>query len=474
MPANRSQWCQESARLYTSDQSQWTAVLAEHPERVEVWRFFADTAPAGPCASAVHTLPRLPSQTLQDWAEGVADEKQASSTLALLKSFQCPGFVPSDQTLVFLLSVLWDPHASASSVAEVVGYLSQLLAMMPGSEVFSKPFEIVFEPLAMGGFWSTLHTIIEQTNHCEKVQPSSTIEFLVSVLERDLRARAEGKLEDSLLLNTFHRSYKSFVVTHVQPALATLFAAFERSDLDDASNYHLHELLHMRIFIFLATVSSSIWPLHLAGSNRSTSLMAYDVRWLTLQLVILGFINRVDLNSLVTQTYQWLRRVTEGPAHRFIQSLCSPNFKVLVLDTFVRNECVAGDKEGSDLRAVISLDSILDHHCTTVGSMATRRSTRYHPISPDRIVLLIKFVCDLAESYVDSRCELDMTSQSLHTGLSPTEINALGGAREHLTKLGTVLDANDAETLLYLQRLQFVMMDLYMNLCKPTPSRTQT
>ncbi|KAJ1979171.1 hypothetical protein H4R35_001621, partial [Dimargaris xerosporica] len=238
-----------------------------------------------------------------------------------------------------------------------------------------------------------------------------------------------GKLEDSLLLNTFHRAYKSFVVTHVEPALATLFAAFERPDLDDASNYQLHELFHM--------------------------------------LIILGFINRVDLNSLVTQTYQWLRRVTEGPAHRFIQSLRSPNFRVLALDTFVRNECVAGDKEGSDLHAVISLDNILDHHCTAVGNMATRRSTRFHPISPDRIVLLVKFVCELAESYVDSRCELDRATQSLQTGLSPTEIGALSGAREHLAKLEAVLDATDADALLYLQRLQFVMMDLCMSLCKP-------
>ncbi|KAJ1990654.1 hypothetical protein H4R33_001634 [Dimargaris cristalligena] len=312
MTIDRISWCsQGQTHLYSTDPELWRTSLQQHPERIEVWQFFTPPSPSAALSpTATQTLPGLPYKTLQDWVDGLVEEGHFDSALQLLDGLQGPGFVPSDSTLLALLQCILDPGADADLAGAMGQYLRDLFTIQrqQAHHVFLPALGKIFGESGPHGFWSLLGRLVTGTDGKVDQSLSDTaqeilLELLVNALHQDMLANQDAtSIQNCQLLRTFPRLYDQYAVTHIQPALDSLLGGCARPGLSSESNALLHQLLHM--------------------------------------LVILAFVNLISMNSLVSPIAQWLQRQSSPEVQwRFVETLQSPTFKVILLDTLLQNEC---------------------------------------------------------------------------------------------------------------------------------------
>ncbi|KAJ1969014.1 hypothetical protein IWQ62_000895 [Dispira parvispora] len=425
MPQDKTLSYRECANLRSTDETAWKKVFHQSPEQIEVWRYFAEHPPNKHALTAMQSPEGLPFKTIQVWLDGLVDEKHYDSALQLWQLLQSPGFSPGEQTLSRLFQWATDPTTDPETASFVLENLQRTLVLRSPKEVL----RCLWNPANLEGLWEWLRTLLERGATSPTYQNHiipQVLRLLVTAFRHDLldRDRDLAKdLRECLFLQTFSRPFNGCAMTQIQQATDTLFWGLTHcvTQGTDAGLW-LHELFHI--------------------------------------LVLLAFMNYIDLNTLVSHTYQWLHHENIGVQQRFVRNLQSDNFRVLVLDIVLQNECSLTNHNNHTPGRRTSLTEFMQLHFSAVTALARRPSTRHHTVSPEWVSHMVVSLCLLIESYINSHHVI--TPQGTHLGLRPVEVGCLSKCGEVVNPLEEALGPMHTEAVFHLQMLKVMLMHHYV------------
>ncbi|KAJ1917056.1 hypothetical protein IWQ60_007898 [Tieghemiomyces parasiticus] len=463
MPQDRSDWCTQSALLNDTSNTEWSQLFANGPERIEVWRFFAQLVPPAPLTNAI-APPGLPFRTLQDWVDGMIDERHHESAIQLLDALQSPGFIPSDSTLSALFTAILNPEAGVVERMAALQCLDNVLAVHRRPAIFQHALRVLTGETSGYQLWPFIGQVLKGNVPKHTNNPSMVLEpqmpqavqvgllrLLVTIYRWDMLLNKDSGLQTCQLLETFTSTFVGSAVTHLQPAVEALFDGFSQEDLPGETNTVLHEFFHL--------------------------------------LVVAAWIHRLGLEALVNETYRCLHRCPLSAQLRFVRSLISDNFAVLLLDTVIQNFCAAVEGFGPDDRSPqrrktaatarvsggpskrsggrLDLVYVFDHYVPAITTMVSRPVTRQHAVVPETLAHAVVMLVQLVEAYVRTRCVMFPDGRPPQLGLRPEEVPLLDNCNDRMRDLQAALETGQELALFHVQSLHFCLERHYLSFYSP-------
>ncbi|KAJ1659425.1 hypothetical protein IWQ61_001495 [Dispira simplex] len=425
MPLDKTVSYRESANLESTDETAWKKVFHQSPEQIEVWRYFAEHPSNKHTLTATQGPEGLPFKTIQVWLDGLIDEKHFDSALQLWQRLQSPGFSPGEQTLSRLFQLATDPTTDPEVAGSILENFQRTFVLRSSREVLTN----LWNPASLEGLWEWLRTLLERGTTSPMYQKHvipQVLRLLVTAFRQDLLDRDRdltSDLRDCLFMQTFSRPFNGCAVTQIQRTTDTLFWGLAHCTTQGTdAGLWLHELFHI--------------------------------------LVLLAFMNYIDLSTLVSHTYQWLHHEDIAVQQRFVRNLQSDNFRVLVLDVVLQNECSLVNHDNHTPSRCANLLEFMQRHFPTVTALARRPSTRHHTVSSQWVSHMVMILCLLVESYIN--CRHVVTPRGTHLGLRPVEVECLSKCGEIVGPLEEILGPMHTEAIFHLQMLKVTLMHRYI------------